>query len=539
MSKVYPISTFEEIHKRLFTFPDGSTSLSQIEEYLEENSTDFGNRLDAIKKIAETVGSPSYNLTPNFTASNNNKAANGEGGYRRVITNKHYATSSAADEEGNVVSDQPPKPYYERKLRSFGGEEQPPQPQPQPQQPETTFDRSILGRKLLPNGEAPKPHVFQRRQTQDPFATPQKVDPYQQFRTKSSSSSTSASSQQQFLQSRSMMELSGGVSKGQGNNYRNQNQNQSPQQQQQQTYNNRNHNHNQNQNQRGRHQHQHQPHVVQSFEEWNALRNFKATKFETKTGIQQTLSEIRNTLNKMTDKNYDALKTELMNFLQSLLYNAIIIEEEEQQTDKEEKIITSDEDFETVGNFIFDFASSNQFFGQMYAQLYKEILDLNFAKLDIMRTTIHTRLNSYLALFDQIEFVDSEIDYEGFCRVKKINDGRVALSKFFIHLMNLELISKDRVVSEIIGTLQSKIQTALDEGQVEKRFIVDELVQNYSIFVTSSPDIIWKHDRWASDILPHIEKVVACGVTKTGSLSSRSFYKYVDILEAYKKSRST
>jgi hypothetical protein len=79
---------------------------------------------------------------------------------------------------------------------------------------------------------------------------------------------------------------------------------------------------------------------------------------------------------------------------------------------------TSEEDILKVGNSIFDIASNNRFFSKIYADLYALLIQ----KFEIMKTIFENSLDTFLELFKTIEYVESEEDYDRFCKINKDNE---------------------------------------------------------------------------------------------------------------------
>ena len=87
-------------------------------------------------------------------------------------------------------------------------------------------------------------------------------------------------------------------------------------------------------------------------------------------------------------------------------------------------IITgSQENIVSVSSAIFDIASTNRFYSKLYADLYTDIIK----KYPVMRDSFEESLSSFSELFKTIEYVDSNVDYGGFCKMNKDNEKRKAL----------------------------------------------------------------------------------------------------------------
>jgi hypothetical protein len=61
-----------------------------------------------------------------------------------------------------------------------------------------------------------------------------------------------------------------------------------------------------------------------------------------------------------------------------------------------------------------------------------------------------------MQLFNCIEYVDSEKDYDKFCKINKDNERRKALSLFFVNLTSNGIISENKL-KEMAGGLMQKL----------------------------------------------------------------------------------
>ena len=167
-------------------------------------------------------------------------------------------------------------------------------------------------------------------------------------------------------------------------------------------------------------------------EDWDSIRSFQTTKIEQKVGIDVQVDLIRSYLNKLTDKNFMELKNKIIEILDALM--------EDDSVENEE--ITK------IGETIFEIASNNRFYSKVYADLYSELIN----KYDIMRTLFENSLNTFMELFNNIEYVDANENYDKFCKINKINENRKSISAFFINLMLNSIISRE-VINNLIVSL--------------------------------------------------------------------------------------
>ena len=85
---------------------------------------------------------------------------------------------------------------------------------------------------------------------------------------------------------------------------------------------------------------------------------------------------------------------------------------------------------DSIAKSIFEIASSNKFFSNVYADLYSILC----TKYHNMQSLLEENYSQFLNQFDKIDYVSPEDDYDGFCKMNKQNDKRRALSTFYLNL---------------------------------------------------------------------------------------------------------
>jgi len=240
-------------------------------------------------------------------------------------------------------------------------------------------------------------------------------------------------------------------------------------------------------------------------EDWDNIRNFQATKIEQKVGIDSKIVIIRSLINKITDKTYDELLSKIMEVLDELI--------------KEE---TSEEEMMKVGNSIFDIASNNRFYSKIYADLYSKLIN----NYDIIKIIFEKSFNTFLELFTNIEHVNPEEDYNKFIKINEDNEKRKSLSTFFVNLMLNGIISKEKII-ELTCNLMSNVLILIHEQN--KKNEVDEITENILILYDKNIfDNISVGNELFYDI---IERLSLCKVKTFPSLSNKSIFKYMDMIE--------
>jgi hypothetical protein len=244
-------------------------------------------------------------------------------------------------------------------------------------------------------------------------------------------------------------------------------------------------------------------------DDWETIRNFQTTKIEQRVGVDAQIDLLRSHLNKMSDKNYNDVKNKIIDVIEKMM-----------------KEIIDNAEMTKLGTVIFEIASTNRFYSKMYADLYSDLIN-NF---QIMEDVFQENFNNFMNLFDIIEYVEPNVDYNKFCKINKDNEKRKALAAFFINLMNNNIISKDKIISIIIN-LTTKVYTYINEDN--KKNEVDELTENIAILYkkelfNGSIDYELIDNMSISEI---IEKLAHSKSKNYLSLSNKSIFKFMDLIE--------
>uniref|UniRef100_A0A6C0IDQ1 MIF4G domain-containing protein n=1 Tax=viral metagenome TaxID=1070528 RepID=A0A6C0IDQ1_9ZZZZ len=245
-------------------------------------------------------------------------------------------------------------------------------------------------------------------------------------------------------------------------------------------------------------------------DDWDAIRSFQTTKMEEKVGVDAQIDIIRTQLNKLTDKNYIDINNKIIEVI-----DAVIIQN-----------ITND-DMLKLSSIIFDIASTNRFYSKMYADIYSNLS----MKYDIIKTIFEENLNNFTDLFNNIEYVDSKVNYDKFCENNKINERRKSLAAFYINLMNNGMITKSRIL-KIISNLLSQIYSFILVE--DKRNEVDELTENIAIMYKKELYEDVECENYLIEGLTINQIIVKIANSKTKdykSLTNKSLFKFMDMIE--------
>jgi len=326
-----------------------------------------------------------------------------------------------------------------------------------------------------------------------------------------------------------------------------------------------------------------------SDESWKGAPAFKATKIEKKEGADLLMNEIRVCLNKISNKNYEQQRDAIFKCIQEVLEehdegfsvrepvgfstlppkgaeeqrsciekprssrdetdlrsvdvsirceaasrnidpfleSATIVADSERMKSPEDEEVQF-KNVKMIAQSIFDIASSNKFYSEIYAILYKELID----KYAFFSDYISNVINEYYEGIDKIEFVDSNKDYDKYCENNKLNDKRKAMSTFIVNLMKQQVLNKNEVLNLIIS-IQNKIIENIDAE--DKTNWIDEVTENLYILISlvaqDQDTVIGSIEEQVSTIRSNIELFSKYKVKDHKSVSSRAIFKYMDILE--------
>jgi len=271
---------------------------------------------------------------------------------------------------------------------------------------------------------------------------------------------------------------------------------------------------------------------------WNNLKQFKITKIEKKQGIEKTIDEIRKFLNKISVKNYENQRNNIIQKLHEIVDdntydNNVISDTKEFHGNNKEKNIVK-ENFGKVGFEIYSIASGNMFYSEMYAQLYKDLID----EFPQMKVIFYNNLMLFREIFKKIDFCSAEEDYDKFCAVNKDNEKRRASGLFYVNLMKIGVITRDEITN-IIKDLQNFQMLKIVEP--DNKHIIDELSEVIYIVVINSISYFKNeivNNEW-KEIIEKITKYSLMKVSDKQSITSKSIFKHMDILDEIEKVKNS
>jgi len=255
---------------------------------------------------------------------------------------------------------------------------------------------------------------------------------------------------------------------------------------------------------------------VTSNADWDAIRanstaNAVSKLSEDKSEFDIQIENIRLQLNKMTDKNYTDISSKIFESINKLIEDDI-----------------SSEEMKKLSTIVFELATNNRFYSKIYADLYSELI----SKYSEIKETFESNLQSFTELFDNIEYIDSNVNYDKFCENNKKNEKRRSLAAFYINLMNNKVISRSQIM-KITRNLLSQIYSFITIEN--KKNEVDELTETIAILYKKE---IYEDDEGDDyeqiegyTINEIIERVASSKIKDFKSLSNKSLFKFMDLIE--------
>lgn len=236
---------------------------------------------------------------------------------------------------------------------------------------------------------------------------------------------------------------------------------------------------------------------------------FNATKIVHKTGLEGEIDLIRSYLNKITDRTFEEMKTNIIGIIDKLF---------EEDSIKDSEIMR-------ISSYLFDFASTNRYFSKLYADLYTELVN----KYECMKPTLDANFHSFLKMFVDIEYVDPDVNYDEFCKINKINEKRKSLSTFFVNLCANQLLTHDKLVDLAHVMLQRVVQYV---SMPDKKAHVDEYTENIAILFNKDEYALVTDKLIDGKTITEIITMLATSKPKTyPSLSSKCIFKYMDLID--------
>lgn len=242
-------------------------------------------------------------------------------------------------------------------------------------------------------------------------------------------------------------------------------------------------------------------------DDWNCIRQFQATEFIKREGLDINLFNVRKSLNILTDKNYDTILEKISNEF--------------------DEVITTKtpNDVLVLCNLFYEIASSNILFSSLCAKLYKDLI----IKTNHLTSIVTKNIELCIKSIDEITYIDPDYNYDKFCENNKLNEKTRSQFNFLTSLMKNDIISYT-CIYEIIEKLFTKLHILIKEGN--KKNELDEISELNYILVSNSFNIIRDNDNKKYDyIFKSVKEISELKVKTTPGISNKCIFKHMDLLD--------
>lgn len=260
--------------------------------------------------------------------------------------------------------------------------------------------------------------------------------------------------------------------------------------------------------------------------EWDTILSFQKTELKKKEGIELGIDNIRSYLNKLTDKTYTTMFSNILKEITDLFVAST------DDTSEEHNTVAV---MNRVALSIFNTASSNAFYSEIYARLFRDLMAQEQGSggpYAVFRELFERNLASFMSLFETIEYCDPKKNYDKFCDINKANEKRKAMSLFIVNLMKFGIVEKTQVLA-LMRQIQELMYTNMrQEGKTNE---VDELTENLYIMVKHS-HATFKATATADDetFKTRVEQITEISKLKLKSkpsITNKTIFRHLDMLD--------
>ena len=273
--------------------------------------------------------------------------------------------------------------------------------------------------------------------------------------------------------------------------------------------------------------------------EWETILSFQKTELKKKEGIELGIDNIRSYLNKLTDKTYATMFSNILKEITELFTAST------DDTSEEHNTVAV---MNRVALSIFNTASSNAFYSEIYARLFRDLMAQDSATAAattgattspyaVFRDLFERNLASFMSLFETIEYCDPKKNYDKFCDINKANEKRKAMSLFIVNLMKIGIVEKTQVLA-LMRQIQELMYTNMrQEGKTNE---VDELTENLYIMVkhshatftaTSAAAVDGENAESFKTRVEQITEISKLKLKSKPSITNKTIFRHLDMLD--------
>jgi hypothetical protein len=245
-----------------------------------------------------------------------------------------------------------------------------------------------------------------------------------------------------------------------------------------------------------------------SDKEWEILRNFESTKMKEKEGLDRSITKITGEMNKLTNETFDSI-------LSSVVKEINEINDVSDDTHQE---------MEKITNSIFELASNNMFYSELYARFTHNIL----GEFDAMKPVFRGKFDDTSKIIGDIQWCSPDDDYDQFCRNNKQNDKRRSLCSFYANLLTHEIITVEDI-SATITLFQTELATGLNDKSMRGKN--EEIAEAICILVDNAKTSLISHSAWEG-IISEIKQIAGLNTKTYPGVTNKLVFRFMDVIDS-------
>lgn len=278
--------------------------------------------------------------------------------------------------------------------------------------------------------------------------------------------------------------------------------------------------------------------------QWEKMEKLKLTIIKKKEGVEKIVNDIRASLNKLTDKNYEQQIVIILDFIelsQKPIKNSEV-KDGDVDCDDEEDDIDADTLIETgvierenmllIANSIFDIISQNQglFKNPKLLEIYADLYIMLQSKYtNVFNIILNDFFNKFKTTIETIVYYDPNTHYDDYCAYNKLNEIRKSNTAFIVALFNKGMLHIDNIC-EFLQYFQNKFDEYL--LLPDKSNELEQIAENIFILITKTYQHLSAHPLWLNDICA---KTTTISKEKAKinypSLTAKIIFKFKDIVD--------
>ena len=220
---------------------------------------------------------------------------------------------------------------------------------------------------------------------------------------------------------------------------------------------------------------------------------------------------IKNLLNKFTNKTYDKILPEIIKNMKKNITN-----------DNKEEFINN------IVSMIFNISINNKIYIEIYYNLLKEII--NTFSLD--KNIILNQLQKIQHTYHKYQYVNPEENYDDFCKINLINNNRKNLIFLLFYFIKGDFLDYNYIEELINLTINQFNQDILD---VKKKEIVNEITEVIYILIYNYNSLNVKNNDYLKNILTMFETIIdEENIDDYPGISNKAIFKLEDLINDIK-----